>query len=79
MGLTLARPTLCRGGGGAGPGFRGDFPTLCPCPTAAGFESAPLHRPCCLSDKDSAPREGTASEVDGVDEEGRRAGFEGVA
>ena len=61
------------------PDFGKIFPTVCPYPTVAGFQSAPLHRPCCLSDRDSAPREGIASGVDGVDEEGRRAGFEGMA
>ena len=61
------------------PDFGEIFPPHAPCPVVAGFLSAPLHRPCRISDKDSAPRVGTASEVDGADEEGRRAGFEWMA
>ena len=57
----LARPALCDGG--AGPGFRGDFSTSCPC---------------CLSDKGSIPMEGQPARLMGADGEGRRAGFEGM-
>ena len=64
LGLMLARPSLC--GGGVGPGLREDFPTSVPCPTVAGFQSAPLHR---------SPAVSATETVDG----GRRAGFEGMA
>ena len=55
MGLMLARPTVCRGGGGSGPGFRGDFPAYAPARRLRGSHPPHLHRPFCLSDKDSAP------------------------
>ena len=72
----LARPALYADGGGDGPGFRLRFSHLMPCPTVAGFQSAPLHRrPHCLSDKDSAPREGKASIVDGGEWGGQKGWF----
>ena len=61
------------------PDFGEIFPPHAPCPKVTGFLFAQLHCPCRVSDKDSAPREGTASEVDGADGEGSRAGFGGMA
>ena len=39
----LGRPTLCRGG--AGPGFRRDFPTSCPLPDDSGVPVRPVASP----------------------------------
>ena len=61
------------------PDFGEIFPPHVPCPAVAGFLSTPLHRPCRVSDKDSAPREGTASDVDGVGGEDGRTDLEGMA
>ena len=58
-----------------GPDFGEIFPPRAPCPTVARFLSAPLRRPCCLSDKDSAPREGIASEDDGGQRGGQKGWF----
>ena len=65
----LARPTLC--GGGVGPGLQGDFATSCHLPDGSGV---PV-RPCRVSDKDSASRDGTVSEVDGGGRGGQMGWF----
>ena len=61
------------------PVFGKIFPPHVPRPTVVGFLSAPFHRPCRVSDKDSAPRDGTASEADGGGQGGQKGWFPRMA